>query len=118
MLLQLPLGPRSQILVCRYGQPQEWQGTVFAWVPQSYPQTYSKLPTACLNYFPSNDISPAAAFVVLSFHQGRLSSSSCAGCAREKVEEGGGRLIKPWGFTSPEGSQLSGLDCLMGKESK
>lgn len=116
MLLQLPLGPRSQILGCRYGQPQEWQGMVFAWVPQSYPQTYSKLPTACLNYFPSSDISPAAAFVVLSFHQGRLSSSACAGCAREKVEEGG-KADKPRGF-SPEGSQLSGLGCLMGKESK
>lgn len=30
---------------------------------------------------------------------------------------GAGKVDKPWGFTSPEGSQLSGLGCLMGKES-
>lgn len=100
--------------VRRDGQPQEWQDMVFAWLPPSYPQA-STLPAACLSRFPSNDISQAAAFVALLFHQGKLSSSSGAGSAWVEKTWRRGKAGKPWGLTS-EGSQLSGLGCLVGRE--
>lgn len=80
----------------------------------SYLQTFSKLPAACVSRFPSNDISQQLFLWCRHFTKDNVSlPHPVQALLGKRKGGGGGRLIR--GFTSPEGSQLSGLGCLMGK---